>query len=83
MDSDEAGIHGAKKSIDLLRKAGLSVKVLDFSPYKAPDELIREDPMGIDEFRKRIEQALSAHMFLARHTKGTGELIDIRMQQIL
>ncbi len=83
MDSDEAGIHGAKKSIDLLRKAGLSVKVLDFSPYKDPDELIREDPMGMDEFRKRIEQALPAHMFLARHTKDTGELIDILMQQVL
>lgn len=83
MDSDEAGIHGAKKSIDLLRKAGLSVKVLDFSPYKDPDELIREDPMGMDAFRKRIEQALPAHMFLARHTKDTGELIDILMQQVL
>lgn len=83
MDSDEAGIHAAKKSIDILRKAGLSVKVLDFSPYKDPDELIREDPRGIEEFRKRIEHALPASMFLARHTKETGELIDILMQQVV
>ncbi len=83
MDSDEAGIHATKKSIDLLRKAGLLVKVLDFSPYKDPDELIKEEPLGIEEFRKRIEDALPAHMFLARHAKETGELIDILMQQVV
>ena len=82
MDSDGAGIHAAKKSIAVLEKEGLIVRVLDLKPHKDPDEFIRKNPYGAAGFAKRIEQALPAYKFLARHAGNMDELINILIQQV-
>ena len=60
-DSDDAGIRAALRAIPILKEAGLSVRVLDLSPYKDPDELIKA--VGEEEMERRIEQAQSGLMF--------------------
>lgn len=60
-DSDDAGIRAAQRAIPILKEAGLSIRVLDLSPYKDPDELIKN--AGVEEMQKRIEQAQSSFMF--------------------
>lgn len=82
MDSDGAGINAAKKSIGLLKAAGLPVRVLDFRPYKDPDEFLRSNPYGVDAFHKRVEQALPECQFLARHASDIGELAGILARQV-
>lgn len=82
MDSDGAGIHAAKKSIAVLEKEGLTVRVLDLKPHKDPDEFIRKNPYGAAGFAKRTEQALPAYKFLARHAGDMDELINILIQQV-
>lgn len=82
MDSDGAGIYAAKKSIAVLEKAGLIVKVLDFKPHKDPDEFIRKNPYGVAGFAKRIEHALPSYKFLARHAENVDELVNILIQQV-
>lgn len=60
-DSDGAGRKAALRAIPILREAGLKIRVLDMSPYKDPDEFIKE--LGAEEFRKRIDQAANAFLF--------------------
>lgn len=54
-DSDEAGVKAALRAIPMLRYAGLSVKVVDMSPYKDPDEFIKN--AGAPAYEERIENA--------------------------
>ncbi|MCR5509077.1 MAG: DNA primase [Lachnospiraceae bacterium] len=54
-DNDEAGKKANLRAIPLLRAAGIPTKVLDLSPYKDPDEFLKE--LGPEEFEKRIENA--------------------------
>lgn len=60
-DSDEAGINAAKRAIPILKKAGLSVKVLNLKPYKDPDEFIKN--LGKEAFLERINQAMNSFLF--------------------
>ncbi|MEE1313029.1 MAG: DNA primase [Lachnospiraceae bacterium] len=60
-DSDDAGIRAANRAIPILKEAGLSIRVLDLSPYKDPDEFIKG--AGIEAMEQRIAQAKSALMF--------------------
>ena len=55
-DSDEAGRKAALRAIPLLKKAGIAVKVLDMSPYKDPDEFIKN--LGTDEYQKRRHRCI-------------------------
>lgn len=54
-DSDSAGIKAAMRAVPMLVEAGINVKILDLSPYKDPDELLKNS--GSDELEKRISQA--------------------------
>lgn len=54
-DSDSAGIKAAMRAVPMLVEAGINVKILDLSPYKDPDELLKNS--GSDELEKRIAQA--------------------------
>ncbi len=60
-DSDGAGINAALRAIPILKNAGISVKILNMKPYKDPDEFIKA--LGVEEYKKRIEEAKSAFDF--------------------
>ena len=60
-DSDTAGRDAALRAIPKLRDAGISVKVLDLSPYKDPDELIKAE--GTDFFKERLKNAKNSLIF--------------------
>ncbi len=57
-DADSAGINAALRGIDILRDAGLDVKVLHVDEGKDPDEYVRKH--SADDFKNLIkEKALS------------------------
>lgn len=60
-DSDNAGINAALRAIPILKRAGLSVKVLTMRPYKDPDEFIKAE--GADVYEERIRQAQNGFLF--------------------
>ena len=60
-DSDTAGRDAALRAIPKLRDAGISVKVVDLSPYKDPDELIKAK--GTDFFKERLKNAKNSLIF--------------------
>ena len=60
-DSDEAGQRAILRAIPILKGAGLTVRVLDLTPYKDPDEFIKE--LGSEELKNRIQKARSSFMF--------------------
>lgn len=60
-DSDEAGQRAILRAIPILKAAGLTVRVLNLTPYKDPDEFIKE--LGSEELRNRIQKARSSFMF--------------------
>ncbi|MCH1983915.1 DNA primase [Ruminococcus sp. OA3] len=60
-DSDEAGQKAALRAIPLLRAAGVSARVIDLSPYKDPDEFIKE--AGAGAFQERLENGRNGFMF--------------------
>lgn len=60
-DSDGAGRKAALRAIPILKKAGIAMKVLDMSPYKDPDEFIKN--MGAEAYQKRIDNAVNSFIF--------------------
>lgn len=63
-DSDGAGKKAALRAIPILKKAGIAMRVLDMSPYKDPDEFIKN--MGTEEYEKRIDKADNSFIFEIR-----------------
>jgi DNA primase len=60
-DSDGAGTNAAMRAIGILRKLGLSQKVINLSPYKDPDEFIKNE--GVEAFDVRVRDALNGRLF--------------------
>jgi len=60
-DHDGAGKKAALRAIPILRETGLKLRVLDLSPYKDPDEFMKN--LGQDAFRERIRDAQNAFLF--------------------
>lgn len=60
-DSDGAGQKAALRAIPILKRAGLSVRVLSMKPYKDPDEFIVH--LGPEEYQKRIDEAINSFLF--------------------
>ena len=73
-DSDEAGTKAALRAIGILRSAGLSGKVLRLSPYKDPDEFIKN--LGREEFEKRLKEAVNGFLFEIEVLAGESDLSD-------
>ena len=63
-DSDGAGVKAALRAIRILKDAGLSGKIIDMSPYKDPDEFIKN--LGKEAFQDRINHAENSFMFEIR-----------------
>ncbi len=73
-DSDNAGVAAAMRAIPMLRRAGITPKVLRLDPYKDPDELILA--LGHDAMQERLEKAQNALMFEIEITKREYDLSD-------
>ena len=67
-DQDEAGRNAILRAIPILKEAGIVTKVVDMTPYKDPDEFIKN--LGADEYRKRIEEAVTAFDFEAKSLRN-------------
>ena len=74
-DADDAGRNAALRAIGILRDAGISVKVVDHSPYKDPDELIKAE--GKEAYEKRLKKALNGLIFEILMMQKSYNLNDI------
>ena len=63
-DSDEAGVKAALRAIPILKSVGISVKVLDMTPYKDPDDFMKAQ--GIEAFQKRIDDAKNSFLYVIK-----------------
>lgn len=63
-DSDGAGVKAAIRALRILREGGMSGKIINMSPYKDPDEFIKN--MGKEAFQDRIDHAENSFMFELR-----------------
>lgn len=54
-DADSVGKAAARRAIPILRDAGISVKVVNPSPYIDPAALIKAE--GTERFQKRLVEA--------------------------
>lgn len=73
-DNDQAGIKAAIRAISILKSAMLTVKVIDMSPYKDPDDFIKNS--GSDEFADRISKAANSFLFEMKIIRGRYDLND-------
>lgn len=73
-DSDGAGVKAAMRAIPMLRRAGITGKVIHMEPYKDPDEFIKN--LGADEFEKRIEEAQNSFFFEIEVTRRNYSMSD-------
>lgn len=73
-DSDQAGIDGTIRALNILKTAGFTAKVIDMKPYKDPDEFIKG--LGSDEFSKRIDNAENGFMFILRNMEKDYDMAD-------
>ena len=60
-DSDEAGVKAALRAIPILRRAGITGRVVHMEPYKDPDEFSKG--LGSDAFEERLDQAQNSFFF--------------------
>ncbi len=73
-DSDGAGTAAALRAIGILKEVGLTGKVINLSPYKDPDEFIKNE--GTEKFRERMEQAENSFFFELRMLQKDYNLND-------
>lgn len=59
-DSDIAGRNAARRGYEILKRKGVNAKIIDLSPYKDPDEIVKVE--GPEGFRKRIDHAENAFL---------------------
>ena len=73
-DSDGAGIKAAMRAIPMLRRAGITGKVIHMEPYKDPEEFIKN--LGAEEFEKRMEEAQNSFFFEIEVIKKNYSMSD-------
>jgi len=73
-DSDGAGVKAALRALGILKRAGLSGRVIDLKPCKDPDELIKT--LGADVFRERIREAENGFFFELRMLEWEFDMGD-------
>ena len=71
-DADNAGQNAAQRAIDILGRAGLSVRVLRIPGAKDPDEFIKEH--GAEAFRKLIELSENHIMYRLQNIQDKYDL---------
>ncbi len=73
-DSDEAGTKAALRAIGILREVSLTGKIINMSPYKDPDEFIKN--LGTEAFEERIAGAENSFLYEIRILKKDYNLED-------
>ncbi len=73
-DSDEAGIKATLRGIRILKRTGLKGKVLDLSPYKDPDEFIKNN--GSEALEDRIKKAENTFFYELRILESSYDMED-------
>lgn len=73
-DSDNAGQTATVKAAKILVNNGISVKVVDISPYKDPDECIKKE--GAKFIVKALSNAIPEIYFRIEKTKDKYDLYD-------
>ncbi|MBU5460279.1 DNA primase [Anaerostipes sp. MSJ-23] len=73
-DNDEAGQRAILRAIPILKDAGLNVRVLNLSPYKDPDEFVKN--MGAAALEERIKKAQNCVMFEIETLSGQYDQND-------
>lgn len=73
-DSDGAGVKAALRAIGILRDAGMSGKIINMSPYKDPDEFIKN--LGNEAFQERIDHAENSFLFEIRMLERDYDMSD-------
>lgn len=73
-DSDTAGVKAALRAIPILKKAGISSRIIHLEPYKDPDEFIKNE--GAGEFQKRIDEAENSFYFEIEQLEKNYNLSD-------
>ena len=73
-DNDAAGTKANLRAIPLLRDAGVSTKVIDLSPYKDPDEFIKN--LGSEELEVRLRNAENSFYYEVRILEGDYDIND-------
>lgn len=73
-DSDGAGVNAALRAIGILKKAGMTGRVINLEPYKDPDEFIKA--LGGEEFQKRLDHAENSFFFELRQLQKNYDLSD-------
>lgn len=63
-DSDGAGRKAAVRGYEILKAAGISARIMDLSPYKDPDEIIKAE--GPEGFENRIAKADNALLVIMK-----------------
>ncbi len=73
-DSDEAGVRAALRAIPILRNSGVVPKVVDLSPCKDPDELLKAK--GREFLEERLGKAENGFFFEIRQLAKDYDLRD-------
>lgn len=71
-DADNAGQKAAQRAIDILGRAGLSVRVLRIPGAKDPDEFIKAN--GAEAFRKLVERSENHIMYRLQNIQDQYDL---------
>ncbi len=61
LDADQAGQLAMQRSLDLVEKAGLNLKIVDLPSGKDPDDLAQKDPQ---KWRQTVKTAVSIYDFV-------------------
>ncbi|MDY5576828.1 MAG: DNA primase [Lachnospiraceae bacterium] len=73
-DSDGAGVKAALRAIPMIKEAGLTAKVINMSPFKDPDEFIKNQ--GAEAYEERIQKARNSFLFEIDKMKETVDFSD-------
>ncbi len=71
-DSDKAGLAATERAMEVLKRAGISVRVLRMSGAKDPDEFIKK--FGREKFEKLLDGALAAAEYRLGNAKSRHNL---------
>lgn len=73
-DADSAGQNAAQRAIDILKRAGLNVRVLRIPGAKDPDEYIKSN--GAEAFKKLIERSENHILYRLQNIQDKYDLTD-------
>lgn len=73
-DSDGAGVNATMRAIEILRNHDLSQKIISLSPYKDPDEFIKNE--GVERYEERVRQAIPGRLFEIDQISGRYDQND-------